>query len=370
MSKKTPKGKQFVRQAMGTEPIVTSLVSMTDTEVGKLFNWYNEMVEPIDALPWLIDYLNSIGMGEVASRVSAVKVGYIPTSILWLARMANRGAEIGESYRDKIVSKVKSLLEENETRKLEKPKVQPVDRSKAKAKEMTSFLIADVEAMLDNFFMNDYKPITDFQLFNNLKRFECKPHQVEAIKEYYEPLMAELHLAKTKKDRDVVEAYRHLSSQQLDAYFETVSAIFADCMSFLQANKNERAPRKPKQRSAQDLVKNLKYMRSSDEMKVASLDPAKIIGAQGLWIYNDKYRKLGLYRAKDGKGLQVSGTTVLNYDEKASTWKTLRKPERQLQEFMNSGRALLMPFFESVKTGASPIPERINDKTLLLKVDT
>ena len=62
--------------------------------------------------------------------------------------------------------------------------------------------------------------------------------------------------------------------------------------------------------------------------------PTQIVGANELWVFNIKTRKIGKYVAsnidpkgmqRQGSGLSVKGTTIIGYNETESIQKTLRK---------------------------------------------
>jgi len=100
-----------------------------------------------------------------------------------------------------------------------------------------------------------------------------------------------------------------------------------------------------------------------------SVSPVDIIGAQVLWVYNVKTRKLGRYVAEEmGGALNVKGTTITGYNDIKSTQKTIRKPEVQLKEFMAASKVELRKFLENIKTTEVKLNGRINEDTILLKV--
>ena len=92
------------------------------------------------------------------------------------------------------------------------------------------------------------------------------------------------------------------------------------------------------------------------------------MGAQELWIYNTKYRKLGRYVAEAYKTLGVKGTTIINFDESKSVCKTLRKPEEQLRDFAKAGKVALRKFLDDIKATESRLNGRVNAEIVLLKV--
>jgi len=99
-----------------------------------------------------------------------------------------------------------------------------------------------------------------------------------------------------------------------------------------------------------------------------SINPADIIGAQTLWVYNVKTRKLGKYVAAAYKQLSVKGTSIEGFDTDKSVSKTIRKPEEQLKEFAKAGKVVLRTFIKDIKAVETKLNVRISSDVLLLKV--
>ena len=127
-------------------------------------------------------------------------------------------------------------------------------------------------------------------------------------------------------------------------------------------------PRKKKAVSSDKLVAKLKYAKDFKELKLTSIRPTEIVGAEVLWVYNTKTRKLGKYVAEFGAQLSVKGSTIQNYDEGQSLAKTLRKPEQKLPELLKAGKVPLRKFLEEIKATAIKLNGRINADTILLRV--
>jgi len=121
----------------------------------------------------------------------------------------------------------------------------------------------------------------------------------------------------------------------------------------------------------------LKFSKTDEKYKLASIDPSLIVGANELWVFNVKTRKIGKYVAsnidpkgmgRDGTGLSVKGTTIIGFDENLSIQKTLRKPDEQLKEFKAAGKVKLRKFLDDIKTTDTKLNGRCNPDTVLLKV--
>lgn len=243
--------------------------------------------------------------------------------------------------------------------------------------------------------------ITDKKKFNP-KGFDFKSHFVKMgvtqaharkLMGFYEAQLAEFRelqnmptAAQMKKmDPKAVdlleqlkEGYSHLTKQDVSNYVTALETLVDACMLVVDASKATRKTRTPKPKSADKLVSKLKYCKVDDKNSLASINPTEIVGANELWVFNTKTRKLGKYvaqnidptgQARAGSGLSVKGATIIGFNEELSIQKTLRKPETQLKEFKNSGKVALRKFLENINTTDTKLNGRINADTVLLKVN-
>jgi hypothetical protein len=149
---------------------------------------------------------------------------------------------------------------------------------------------------------------------------------------------------------------------------EFYQEIAAACTMLMQEAKVNKKPRARKAKPAEKIVEKMKYCKSNEPLKLVSINPTDILGAKELWIFNTKTRKLGKYVAAEYQELGVKGTSITGFDENASVQKTLRKPEDQLKEFKAAGKVALRKFLEDIKAVDIKLNGRINEDTVLLKV--
>ena len=173
------------------------------------------------------------------------------------------------------------------------------------------------------------------------------------------------------------EGYAHLTKKDVQKYILALETLVEACVFVVDTSKATRKPRKAKPRSADKVVEKLKYGKTNEKYKLASVNPTDIVGATELWVFNAKTRKIGKYIAsnidpkglgRDGTGLSVKGTTIIGFDEKLSIQKTMRKPEDQLKEFKSAGKVALRTFLDDIKTTDTKLNGRCNLDTILLKV--
>jgi hypothetical protein len=207
-----------------------------------------------------------------------------------------------------------------------------------------------------------------FKLLNLLRGKEVKAAHARIIKDLYTRQHDELVEAATTKDEQLKEGYSHLSKANLKKITLFYHEILSACDMLMQEAKVNKKPRAKKAVPKDKLVSKLKYLKSEEKLKLVSINPTDIISAKELWIFNTKTRKLGKYVAAEYQELGVKGTSLTGFDPIKSVQKTLRKPEEQLKEFKAAGKVQLRKFLEDIKAVDIKLNGRINEDTVLLKV--
>jgi hypothetical protein len=126
-----------------------------------------------------------------------------------------------------------------------------------------------------------------------------------------------------------------------------------------------RKTRTPKAKPAGVIVAKMKFAATNDDLGLKSVSPTSIVGADELYCFNVKTRKMQVYKALDGMTLTVKGTTIMNYDMEKSGQKTVRKPET-LTPLSDKGKRVYANFMKAL-TAKPIVPNgRINADTVLL----
>lgn len=188
------------------------------------------------------------------------------------------------------------------------------------------------------------------------------------IASIFDKRLAELIEAQAGKDEQLNEGYAHFKAADYKRYIAFYTKLIADLTSYGQVKKatKKAAVRKPP--GKEKLVAKLKYLTEEKSLKLVSVSPTDIIGAQTLWVYHVKTRKLGKYVAEEDSVLSVKGTTIIGYHESNSVQKTLRKPDLQLKEFLSASKVTLRKFLEDIKATDIKLNGRIGIDIILLKV--
>ena len=209
-----------------------------------------------------------------------------------------------------------------------------------------------------------------FKILNLLKGRQVKAAHARIIKTLYARDLAELEeLASGEADEQLREGYAHLSRKQVKNLIAFYQEISAACDMLAQEAKVNRAPRAKKSVPKEKLIAKLKYKKTDEPLKLVSINPVDLIGAQELWVFNTKTRKLGKYVADSIQGpLSVKGTSLIGFDEHQSVQKTLRKPDEKLKEFKAASKVQLRKFLDGINATDTKMNGRLNEETILLRI--
>jgi len=231
--------------------------------------------------------------------------------------------------------------------------------------EKTSEVIGELEGHYDEFVTNKkyiFKPY-DFLVTNNVPQ-----SQLSKYEELFQKRFDELKGAYEKADEQLTEGYSHMKAADFKRVFTFIDQILNDIIQYRGLKKATKKVRAPKSVSKEKVVSKLKYAKEDKVLRLVSIPPADIIGAQELWVYNSKTRKLGKYVADSLQGpLNVKGTTITGFDTAKSVTKTLRKPEEKLKEFAKATKIQLRKFIEEIKATETKLNGRISADVILLR---
>ena len=271
------------------------------------------------------------------------------------------------AYIDTAIERAIGLAEDEvvEVAVEEKPKAY-VPTIQDRLNEKTSETIGELEGHYDEFITNpkyQFKPY-DFLVANNVPQSQLTKYEV-----LFQARFDELKGAYEKADEQLVEGYSHMKAAEFKRVFAFIDQILNDIIQYRGVKKATKKVRAPRSVSKEKVVSKLKYSKEDKTLKLVSINPADIIGAQELWVYNTKTRKLGKYVADSIQGpLNVKGTTITGFDQFKSVTKTLRKPDEKLREFAKASKVQLRKFIEDIKATETKLNGRINTETVLLRV--
>ena len=360
----------------GPEPLWDSAAAeaMDQTEfdhhLRKSFYYYNYHYNQKDTKKYIVEWMQNNGYPkqQVSDFIRS------PDRLLSMTAcslvMAHRaGMPMRERQMQFMREQIAEVLAQSEPETVE---AVTSDRSKAyvptiqdRLNERTSELIGELEGVFDDVsqgIANSTK-LYDFLVANNVVQGQLSKY--EAL---YSKRREELQAAQGREDLQLREGYSNFKATDFKRMISWIDNLLAAVEQYRGVKKATKKARVKKAPSKEKLVAKLKYAKTDAALKIVSINPADIIGAAELWIYNIKTRKLGKYVAAGYQTLGIKGTSITGFDTDKSVAKTLRKPEEKLKEFAKSGKVQLRKFLDDVRATETKLNGRIGTDTVLLKV--
>ncbi len=232
--------------------------------------------------------------------------------------------------------------------------------------EKTSEIIGELEGHYDDVVLSTkttFKPY-DYLVSNNVVQ-----SQLGKYESVYASRKAELEEAMAKKDEQLREGYSHYKAADFKRVIAWIDNLMSAIEQYRGVKKSLKKAKVRKAPSKEKVIAKLKYAKTDPVLKIVSINPADIVGASALWVYNIKSRKLGKFVAAAYQTLNVKGTSITNFDTDKSISKTLRKPDEKLKEFAKAGKIALRKFIEDIKATETKMNGRISTDVVLLKVE-
>lgn len=361
-----------------TEKALTLSTEDFDHYLRNSLRYYNYFYSSKDLKKYVVEWLRETQGDKhtldkhTIDAFAKARDSWVPLTICSLVKANKQGMPLREREIAYIIKSVNEVVqkayeepeEEVKDSKVKKPEVKVItiqDRLNEIAKKHQAYFEEFEDQLIEG-------KTADPKAYEYLHAQNVPQAMLSKILTIFETHRNEILEAREGKCEQLKEAYSHFKAADYKRYEAFYTALFEGFAQYGQVKKatKKASVRKPPQK--EKVVRNLKFLKQDAGLKLVSISPVDIIGAQTLWVYNTKYRKLGKYVADDFGALGVKGTTIVGYSESKSIQKTLRKPEQQIKEFMSTNKAGLRKYLESMKTTEVKLNGRINQETILLKV--
>ena len=357
------------RIAKGVETQLTEESYRSD--LIKALNYYNANHDDKDKKKWYITHVAKTDKKLAAALLKVDEYHFRYAGIL--ARLVDGGSTLQEKETEFLKEREKFLADQVGVRQKSEDKADKKAADAAKAatnvvsiqqrmEEKAHELAGEIEGAIDEFVATKK---SDFSAKNYLLSKQVAAPIAKRIGEFYVNTSRELREAIEGKDAQLVEGYSNFTKRDLKKFADFIDQIIADCNQAVQTAKANRAPRRTKPVSPIKLAAKVKYLKEFAELSLKSVKPENIIGSTEVWVYNTKYRRVGVYKGENGNSLTVKGTTIIGFDVKESKQMTLRKPE-DFFKGLSIGKRALNTALKALKTKASAPNGRINEETIIL----
>ena len=363
----------------GPEPSFTGVVFKDDSDrvvqMAKAFHFYNYFNWASHFKKDVIKYAkDDLQFDKESIDLLLVSPDWACTNTLGsLLRMRSRGLDLRadefakiKRYIDDMLRLGKNKVEEDlkeEVKAAKAPVISIQDRIKNKVNET---VLGDLEDMLDEW-IRGKSPTID--VYEAMKAAILPAQGARFVISWAEKHRDEMQGSIDKIDPQLVEGYSHLTPKRKKEFIAWFEGIIADAQRFGTNTKTVRKTRTKKPVSVEKQISKLKYLKESPEHKLVSINPSLIIGATELWTYNVKYKSLTRFIAESGLGFEIKGTSLTKFNTTESQSRTLRKPEEMLSEVLSSSKTKAAKSFASLTTKPKEPNGRINEDTIILKVN-
>ncbi len=343
-----------------------------NSRLGHAFFWYSYHYGKKEVKEFMIDWLVRNDRQPQARELARVPDSSLVNVYGWLARMSTMGLDLTEHEQLQLDTNISTLLASLQAAKqvvrsaedtATKPNIQ--DRLREKMMEAA----AELEAMYDDMILAGGKMSADFKPMAVIRGMNVAPQMVGDIANDWRQRLAELEAVLAGKDAQLAEGYGQYGKLQIRNMVKFAEQVIADCGSYVQIKKTERAPRKKKPVSAERLTQKFRYLREFAELKLTSEPVTKLVNCQEAWMYDTKKRKL-IYAVADTHvgTMTVKGTSLVGFDTTNSVQKTLRKPAEQIKALLTGGVANTRKFFKDIRATEVRFNGRGNENLILLKI--
>ncbi len=334
------------------------------------FYYYNYYFSQSDLKKEVVAYLasNELLSDKDLVKYQQTKDNETPMTVCCLVRAANKGMPLKQPHKDYILAQIKKII--NVCREPVKDTKTIVDVVRPTIQDRMLEKMSETMGELEGAYDDAVKNLSgNFSAYDFLLLHKVPQSQLSKYETFFDSKKQELELAQNKTDEQLVEAYKHYKAadfKRLLAFMADFSRAIEQYRGVKQATKKARIKKAP---TKEKLVSKLKYKKDDKVLKLVSINPAEVIGASALWVYNVKTRKLGCYIADSVTGpLSIKNSGIIGYDTSKSVCKTLRKPEEKLLEFSRASKVQLRKFLQDIKATETQLNGRINQDIILLKI--
>jgi hypothetical protein len=358
----------------GTEPEWRSQPTTADrnSRLGAAFHWYGYHYGKKEVKEFIVDWLTRTDRAKQARDFGRVPDAAMINVFGWLARMNLMGLELTEHEQLCIDNHIRTLIGANHavrqvTETVAETVARPTIQDRLRDRMMEA--AGEIEGMYDEMITAGARMSADYKPIAVLRGLNVAPQLVGEVADIWRARFTALEEVTAGKDSQLTEGYANFTKLQLKNLMKFAETVIADCGSYVQIKKTERAPRKKKPVSPEKLIQRFRYLKEFAELKITSEPVTKLIGSQEAWLYDTKKRKL-IYAVADGHigTMTVKGTSLVGFDTTNSVQKTLRRPAEQIRALLSGGVANTRKFFKDIKATEVKFNGRSNENLILLKV--
>lgn len=364
--------KSIAIKGYGPEPEIG--LDVSETGLAQALNWYSCVEEPDAHIPSFLAELKDRNYSKediAAAKRFASSKGFWQTSVLVISRMMQRQVILPTDTIERWKENVANIIATGNTIKEEKIAIAEEkgvvisiqERTDNKANEMFESFDDLAEEVWTG--VKSLKDIKFFELFTTL---EMKPAHARRLLERFK-----------EEAQKYIDNPKDYSKETLKTMAPFWSGLAEACSTW--ATEKQAKPKTEAQLKKESLrkaltgakkeakaVSGLKYKPTDDESGLVSSNPAGIVGASMVVLYNTKYNVVTMLHAKGATGLSIKGTTITNVDEDMSKTKRAGRSTPVLKSMMSQTKTALKKSFDGIKGTELDLRTRTSDEIVIVRI--
>ena len=343
---------------------ITPEINDYASALSRAFNFYHQDKDKKDARLYLKAYVKHKDSTFNVKVIDSTADNKISLTLGWCARIISNGNTLAPKHINELDLYLKDLSKTKVEEvvvvvkeKINRPTIQDYMQDKI------SEVLGEMEGVIDNFI----KDGNTFDLYSHLKANSIPRPYCSHIEEWTKRKAREFIQVHQETDKEARAAYL-LTNKQLVQLIKMLGQFLQDLEKFSQFKKANRKPKVTKVKPPIVQVAKLKYKKIDEALNLKSANPAEMVGASQVWVYNCKYKKLAVYRSDAPQGIQVKGTALQNYQPELSEQKSLRKPAETIKYLLSAGKIQLRKIISDLTTKQSDVSGRLNEDCIIVRV--
>jgi hypothetical protein len=327
-------------------------------------NWHNYCANEKDYVKYLEAWIKQHRPKTAKQDIATWReYSSIDKTMCALARMHMQGFPLSDAddakllnYVNMVTTPVKRSRKAVTAAVVTRPSVQ--DR----IRQQVSGVLSDLDVRIDDAFEGNL--VTAEDISGDILSKGFKGPQLRLIQNYINKNLIEWKEAYAGDDDQLVAGYSYVGKRNFKKIIDAFSSVL-DSISQQSTRINAQRIRKRKPVDKKKMASKLRYMKEFEG--ITSKNPVDIIGANVVWVYDTKKRRLGYYEAEVKDSLFVKGNKIQGF--KNSCEKILRKPDEQLTMVMGLRKNQTVNWMDTIKAKCKAMTGRMTLDTIILRID-
>lgn len=338
-------------------------------ELTRGLGWHNYCASDKDCQKYLEAWIRKHHVLTAKDEILLWRaVNTVDRTVCALARCHLQGFPVNERDFTRVEEYIASWNVKK--KKIRAKASQPVARAitiQDRIQSQVRTVLSELDACIDTAFDGDIPSSDDMLGTIASSGVNLRGPQLKLVTEYLKNNLLEWEQAYNKEDEQLVEGYAYVGRRTFKKIIDEFTSLLTSLSQQQTVIRTQRIQKK-KPVDKRKMASKLRFMPEFSELGLKSLKPVDIIGANMIWVYDTKRRRLGYYEGETKNSLYVKGTTIQGY--KSTCEKILRKPEEQLPELMKLRKNQTNNWFEDIKAKCKNMTGRTNNNLILLRIDS